>query len=337
MTKHLLTFFLAIFLTSCDSLVTNLDPDDIPNTEAKLVIGCFLSPDDDFIRVKVLTTVPVFGQINLETTRGIGEVVTVDSMKVYKPANEDITNAIVKLSTDNQQVTLQFDKTQGVYRTASKDFRIEAGKTYKLNVEAPDGRKVSAECTVPEPIVVSSVKLDSIIARGSILKGTDMVDAQGFAKTVDANWQDPVGRKNFYEVSGFYEYTNLFEERNEVKIINQTNLITFGNQGGRGFFIDDTGLDGEQLTQKKGVYIPFGSIGFNNRDGSRKWLSSTVTRAVINLAHVDENYSKYRLSVYAARSQNFFTEPSLIYSNIKGGFGCFGAFNVTRREFYVKK
>lgn len=44
--------------------------------------------------------------------------------------------------------------------------------------------------------------------------------------------------------------------------------------------------------------------------------------------NTDEHYFKYHRSVQTrGDSDNPFVEPSLIYTNVEGGLGCFGAYN----------
>jgi hypothetical protein len=42
----------------------------------------------------------------------------------------------------------------------------------------------------------------------------------------------------------------------------------------------------------------------------------------------DEHYYKYHTSVWKYQGEDFFTEPSIIYSNIEGGIGVFSAFTM---------
>jgi hypothetical protein len=50
--------------------------------------------------------------------------------------------------------------------------------------------------------------------------------------------------------------------------------------------------------------------------------------------NADVNYFKYHRSLQQRLdTENPFTEPSIIYTNIKGGLGCFGAYNLGKLTY----
>lgn len=63
--------------------------------------------------------------------------------------------------------------------------------------------------------------------------------------------------------------------------------------------------------------------------GKPKLVSITM-----ELYNADEHYYRYHRSLTERHDYtNPFTEPYLIYSNIEGGLGCFGAYNLGKLSY----
>ncbi|MFY7910705.1 MAG: DUF4249 domain-containing protein, partial [Emticicia sp.] len=74
MKKIFLYSFLIIsplFLLSCESLIKEIDPSILPETDSKLVVACFISPQDTVLAAKVTETKLLIG-----TTGDIREDIT---------------------------------------------------------------------------------------------------------------------------------------------------------------------------------------------------------------------------------------------------------------------
>ena len=327
MKKYIILSF-SILLAACDTLVQEISPSKIPNTGPKLVVGCFISPQDKFVNVRVLTTTPFFGTQELQTNSGVGISLASGKDTVYIPAKEDIIDAIVEISEGGKTTPLKYTPFEGTYRAA---MLVLAGKTYTLRVTAKDGRNVTATCTIPKLIAIESYKTDSVATTlTDNVKGTNVI-ITGFNKLVNVTWKDIAGESNFYEMSGFTELATTTITSGVKKSGTTFSLIYFNNQGGRGAFFDDKNMDGKPITATKGLYV---NLENQRTNGNPNFIAPTVRSASLSLSHVDENYYRYRRSIYDSRNQNFFTEPTLTYTNIKGGYGCFGAYNTTLKEFY---
>ena len=50
-------------IVSCKSLVKEIDPSILPQTDSKLVVACFISPQDTLLEVSVTQTAPVIGTV----------------------------------------------------------------------------------------------------------------------------------------------------------------------------------------------------------------------------------------------------------------------------------
>jgi Domain of unknown function (DUF4249) len=320
-----------VILASCDTLVQEISPDKIPNTSPKLVVGCFISPKDKFIRARLLTTIPLFGQDNLIATNGVGTMLVKDKDTTYLPSQDDIIDASIEISEGGKKIALLYDKNEGIYSASTANFPIEVGKTYALKATAKDGRVITATCTVPKAVAIESLKIDSVSASAEYnINGKSEV-LSGFNQLVAVTWKDFPKEKNYYEITGF---TELLQKSNAKDSLSYRQIY-FNNQGGRGIFFEDKNVDGQAITAVKGLYK---SINWFLPTNALKtpFVKPVFQRATLQLSHVDENYLLYRRSIYDARQQNFFTEPTLVYTNIKGGYGCFGAYNTTNLLFSGK-
>ena len=288
---------LVFLLLACDSLRQEVEPRGILAEPEKLVVACFISPQDTLLTAKVTRSSPLLGTSNSTT--------------------EEITNAIVTLSDGNRTVTLVRRTTNGVgpaYLIKASELPIAAGKTYSLRVDLPDGRSVSSRCTVPGPVSLDAVTIDS---------SNVFEDGQSYYEYfARLQWRDPASSPNFYRVAGNNEsdYTYSLSQPARDTTVRYWLDWRFDTNTN----LTDQGRDG-QLMQSARVPLTF--VYF--RDSGQ--LRITRPRGQLNayLLNVDENYYRYHDAVerQTQNSDNSFAEPVLIPTNIQGGLGCFGAFN----------
>ena len=258
---------------SCKSLIKEIDPSILPQTDSKLVIACFISPQDTVLSAKVTETKVLIGST--------GDI------------KDDITNATIKLSNGTKTISLVYKAAYGYYRALPSELAILAGNTYTIEVSTPDGRKVTASTTVPKNVPIQDIKVDS----------TQIVPEY----TVKVIWQDNVGELNFYRVIG------VFDEISEKSKNILSTILDFRT-------IDDKGTDGELISLSR-TYQP----------------DVQLNKIKVGLFQTDSHYYNYHTSLRKQRENNNpFAEPVLLYTNINGGFGCFGAYNATWQEVTSK-
>jgi len=164
-----LLFTLPLFF-SCEKEVTNIE---LPEAEPKLVVGCFLSPDNSYTSVTVSTSVPIFGQNNNGSS-----------------SSSYIENATVVLSDGINSCQLVYDNFFMRYEVNSSIFPIISGKTYTLSVTASGYKNVFASCTVPQSKVAT--------ASATINQN----NSSGYSSTsMKIKWTDIVGENNYYRTS----------------------------------------------------------------------------------------------------------------------------------------
>ncbi|RIV27390.1 DUF4249 domain-containing protein [Fibrisoma montanum] len=297
-----------LFLMACDSLRQEINPDRLTTEPQKLVVSCFIAPGDTAVVVRVSRSQSVVG-----TTT---------------PASSTVANALVTFSDGTQSVTLRVRDSQtymyGILLSGFSEYwaktsvmPIRAGQTYRLRVEAPGSPAVEAECTVPGPVALSSFTVDSAV-----------INNFGFTSTeyyVRLRWTDPAGQANFYRVAGSNEYsfTTRYTQPNRPPrdtTIRQIGQISFGNN----LTVNDAGRDGQDMISGRGQLVASSSFVTGQRQSVRP-----AGRVAVYLLNVDENYYRYHDAVerQAGTDGNPFAEPVPIPTNIRGGLGCFGAYN----------
>ena len=275
---------------SCNSFVTEIDPSQLPSTDSRLVLSCYISPQDTIISAKLTETKTV---ISTGGTRA------------------DITNATMKISDGTKTVLLIYDNNLLYYRALPSQMPITIGKTYTMTVSTPDGRSISSKCNVPPPVTIKEIKVDSGTA--VTLKKFNVKEVnEYYLKLI---WQDLPGTVDYYRGFGFV--TGTFKDKNNT-ISQRTDGVDFTG-------VDDKNSDGQLLTLNV-VYQP----GKNSN-------SATIQKLTVGLFHADINYFNYHESLRKQRANNNpFAEPVLLYTNVEGGFGCFGAYNATWKDLKVK-
>jgi Domain of unknown function (DUF4249) len=285
-------FFIALgamvfTLTACQSMITEVDSSMLPDTEPKLAVACFISPQDSLITAEVTESKTVLDTGSIRT--------------IYPDAN-------ITISDGTDKVTLAYNATLGYYTNGKKNsFTIKAGKTYNLLVNAPElgktwantkqPRIVTATTTVPTAIAIKETKVDTSTAI-STRRITNVREVTQLNFKI--LWQDLAGQTDYYR--GF------------AYIDNKNNIDKIGVDFNS---IDDFDSDGKLLSIQTSYQLRNNSFT----------LGKTVQ---MGLFHADQHYYNYHESLRKQRSnRNPFAEPVLMYSNIKGGYGCFGAYNAT--------
>ncbi len=299
--SHLKLFIALIIsqlaIVSCKSLVKEIDPSILPQTDSKLVVACFISPQDTVLSAKVTETKILIGST--------GDI------------KDDITNASVSLSNGTKTVPLVYNKSLGYYRALPAQLPILAGNTYFITVSTPDGRKVNATTSVPSNIAIKEVKIDSAkttdIQRGTAATNTEY--------TVKVIWLDRAGEANFYRGISIFDFLYQLPDPKNAKntilmpVYSVVDLRT----------IDDKGTDGQLISLSR----TFQLNNIANPQGVQKGLNNIK----VGLFQTDISYYNYHTSLRKQRENNNpFAEPVLLFTNINGGFGCFGAYNATWQE-----
>jgi hypothetical protein len=304
--KHLIfPFFLPVIMTlsGCESMVTDIPASKLPQTESMLVVQSFISPQADRINVAVSESIPLFGESS---------------------ATESVLkDAIVKISDGEKEIVIPYNLYDNLFSIESAKFPIVASKTYTLTVT--DGKRtVTAKCTVPSKVAdIATFTLDTLDLNPTTV-GPDQ------AVTLKMSWRDIAADTNFYRVKAsmlieygmpvFDDKKNLTEER-----VSAAFNFQWDQGAGREEFQSDRTRDGSLLTSPSGkVVLPNAIV-----DGYSFYQSKRKIKSIeMEIFNTDVHYYKYHRSIEVrGDTDSPFTEPSVIYSNIEGGLGCFAAYN----------
>lgn len=163
---YILPFFSLAFI-SCEQ-DANVD---VPNVDAQLVINCFITPQDTFLRAKVSMSTPVFNT---------------------SIQNGEVSNATVTLYGNSGSVALVYNTNTQFYEATTAAFPIYAGNEYHIVVSVPSGLSADAYTTVPAnpPANFTSTAEDTVLY-------TDPWSTNGRVH-IHYEFDDAAGQNNFY-------------------------------------------------------------------------------------------------------------------------------------------
>ncbi|QJD77805.1 DUF4249 domain-containing protein [Spirosoma rhododendri] len=302
---HWFIFLSGLLLAGCGSLRTEISPDQLGLESAKLVVTGFLSPQDTVLAVKLTQSRTVLGDsISASLTDG------------------NVTSATVTLGDGSRSVRLRY-MANGLpyYSVPAGQLPIITGRTYTLNVNTAEGQRASATCTIPAPVSLSAVQVDSLMENNRTRRY--------FVRTT---WQDPAGQPNYYQAIGTLQMpVSRTATTNSTTVSGFTYTNLNFDDDFRGLR-DDSDVDGTTLTSGRAF---LGNVSVANAVGFRQQFSGS--RVAVSLLAVDAAYYQYRSAVIRQGRVrgNPFAEPVLIPSNITGGLGCFSGYNSSTIGFTV--
>ncbi len=228
------------------------------------------------------------------------------SAPLYTSNQVDIFTAVpdadVRISGIQGTAQLIFNSNTQYYELQTNTYPVVPGQVYKMTVITTSGDVASAETQVPfGSIPINDVTLETI--------------QELYGETSDrikVSFTDEAGSVNYYRIAALYNYT-------------YPSLI-------------DTTTDDTRINE---LYSDANHDGSNTSLSSRYYMfsDSSATYSAefydVFLYNCSPSYYSFHKSLKNNSGDNPFAEPTLIYSNVKGGFGCFGAY--TQSKFRYKK
>ncbi len=212
-----------------------------------------------------------------------------------------IKNATVEISSDNTNwVNLTYNSAKKRYTLPQSEFLISEGKTYFIRAHSPNYKKaIFSSCTVP-------------YYRDVQMKIEHKETIYGEIK-VNFIWKDYPNEKNFYVISAYsiHQETGLGD--------GHIWYIPVLSDSTQDYLFTDINQDGATM---KGVYI-----AYSNDD-----------TLIFNFIQIDEPTYLFEKSMYYNYYIDFmgFVEPTLVYNNIKDGYGLFSAFRFKTYRYIFK-
>lgn len=141
-TKKWLLPLLSATLFSCSSMREEIAPQALVEQPSKLVVDCFISPQDALLTAKVSRSRPILDNNAAKSV--------------------EIADALVTLSNGTASISLTYNAQLGLYSADAQKLPIRPGMTYTLSVRTPSGQQVTATTSVPTGVSLKSVRIDSL-------------------------------------------------------------------------------------------------------------------------------------------------------------------------------
>lgn len=280
-TLRLLPFALVAFFVSCEK-EANIP---LPKADPKLVVTCFISPQDSVLKATVRLSRPVF------------------QSSTATDIEAPVTDATVIMSNGSTSTQLFYDSNEEVYLADTSTLHIVAGGSYSIHVTTPDGKDVKAETVVPAAPPTLNYTLD---------KATRDSTSSGYTRDyhLEMSWNDITGQQDYYRAMVLDHFINQFNADTTYKYLGN-DLIT-------------SGTDGTTLHS---------TLEWTNYWTSGGFVDSTINYRM-RLLHVSKEYYQYHQALYNNNGgSDPFSEPTLMFTNINGGFGIFAGWNGSLFDF----
>lgn len=225
------------------------------------------------------------------------------SQPLFDKENTDITrpvsDATIILSSSQGNIALTFNPQSGYYQTLSANYPIHFGETYKLSINLSNGAYAEAITKMPDNTVTISNASFQIIKENY----TEY-------KRFKVSFIDDPSAVNFYRISAVK--LQVYSWQND----------TIRTETFAAALYTDEGHNGELLETGFNTYFE----GTNN--------DSIVAHDVL-LINCNKDYYLFYKSLNNYQEGNPFAEPSLIYTNIKGGLGVFAAYSRSKYRINI--
>jgi len=159
----------------------------LPKSEKKMVITCFLSPDEDSLTAEITWTKPIFGA----NTSG----------------QDIVTNANVRISGPDGTANFTFDKELGRYILAQNQINLKYGSRYEVSASHPSGSSIKGSCTIPErfdPGFETSVSDSTFLYEDGFGKKI-------FAYSFKVVFMPKTPGKSWYRIGAYQRYLTIYD------------------------------------------------------------------------------------------------------------------------------
>ena len=184
----------------------------VPSTERKLVVGGFLSPNENEHEISLSLSEPLFSTDPFFNT----------------------TNANVTISSEGSSYQIAYDVDAAAFVFNNSQFNIANGKNYHLKIVAENGKTVEADMTTLSDTMPSieefKINKDTIYSEWS---------SNQIRYNLKLNWKDIASEKNYYRLTAnrLVKYFGAIDTT--IEPIEEFNSFTLK---------DDLGKDGQILS-----------------------------------------------------------------------------------------
>ncbi len=225
------------------------------------------------------------------------------SLPIYDTHQMDmlaaVSDADVKITSAQGTAQLLFNPTSEYYELNASLYPIIPGQGYKITVVTIKGDVATAETEVPAAIVpINTIAVEAISGDYEI------------SDRIKISFIDEPGIANQYRFGVLYSSVNN----------SQTDTITTDTYINE--LYSDVNNDGGNVSLA-GLYY-------------QGYYSDTASSAAfydIFLFNCSPSYFNFHKSISKYAGEDPFSEPALIYTNVEGGFGCFGAYTSSVQRY----
>ncbi len=218
-----------------------------------------------------------------------------------------VSDGNVKISSSQGTAQLMFNHTTGYYELNTSSYPIVPGQVYKMTVTTINGDIATAETQVPFTTVpINMVTVETI------------TENYQTGDRIKASFTDESNSINYYRMAASHRFVYTGETDTIINDTKIDELYSDLNHDGENsslagkFFAQEIDSSAYYSTEHYDVYLYNCSPSYYNFYKSLK------------------NYSGVGISFPPP------AEPTLMYTNVTGGFGCFGAY-IRSKVRYKKK
>jgi hypothetical protein len=301
--KYTIALFAILLLASCEKDIIV----DVPPQTTKLVVYGISSTNTPF-------------RVYISKTAGILQNTTPDSYQV--------TNAFVQLYENNVlKDTLVYDASTRNY-AVKRNTRAVAGNTYLLKASAPNITEVEAETVTPKAITIQSITRRANARTDANGQQLDELKITFTDDAATANYYVVKIQAPHYNGGGNMAYGPIYCMHSSDKDIerrNNADPTDFENCIDGEFFMTDKNFNGR--TKELLLFVQH-----YNLDPVINPMNNRLYRPVVELNSVTAHHYKYRKSfdAYTDSEDNPFSEPVLVYTNVKNGYGVFSTYSMVK-------
>ncbi len=288
-------FLSYIMLTGCVKILN----DELKTKETKMVLNAAIAPDSVFT-------------VNVSRTFNIFEDESADNLPFIDSAN-------VLLYEDDQFLFQLQNTGYGFYKHPG--FYPQIGKQYRVTVSHGAWHDIESIASIPPKVPIVSLDTSSVF--NSDEYGNNETQYIG-----EITYNDPPGVANYYQLScvlyNYYNDSLVYVDPQSAVWPTDDNERFFDSQSGSSLLWSDKLTDGKQVTFK---FIFLYAYAYNKMARENK----QTFKFEFHLKSITKNYFTYlkSLGVYweTGGSENPFSEPVVIYSNVDNGYGILGAYS----------
>lgn len=290
--------FLTILILSAIALTSCEEEIFTDAADSQTVINCFFSPDDT-LRLHLSQTYNVFSKDTIQNIYG-ADISLYSSETLLGQLMPDIPDL--------------YDKRAGYYYYPS--LTLQNGSKYQIIYKDEKGNVSEASDVIPLTIPIKNVDTS-----------TSYDENKWKMLKIKLVFDDPVNSENYYAiainyrsnwVNGFYHPYFNFECSSSIIEADLVGKIACGQ-------------------------VVFSDKQFNGKEENielvtRDYYSNADSVVFeVMLLSISESYYKYATSFYkqVLANKDFYSEPTSVYSNVKGGYGIFAGYSKSVKKIVI--